>query len=184
MSLEQQVIALTEATEQLLEAVNTRKADLDTAETNASLSAQIAASAEQNVLSAAEMVNIQSGLVLQAVNNPGLIAVGEDLTTSNTIGTVATDINAIAIVAQNISDVTLLADVTAVAENIADIETTVDNLPSILAASTNATKAAASAQQATSALETILALGGFNFDCGEPSTNYGGATPFDCGGPV
>lgn len=102
MSLEQQVIALTEATEQLLEAVNTRKADLDTAETNASLSAQIAASAEQNVLSAAEMVNIQSGLVLQAVNNPGLIAVGEDLTTSNTIGTVATDINAITIVAQNI----------------------------------------------------------------------------------
>ena len=136
MSLEQQVIDLTQVTEQLLQAVNTRKVDLDTAETNASLSAQIAASAERNALSAAEMVNIQSGLVLQAVNNPGLIAVGEDLTTSNTIGTVATDINAIAIVAQNISDVTLLADVTAVAENIADIETTVDNLPSILAAST------------------------------------------------
>ena len=57
MSLEQQVIDLTQVTEQLLEAVNTRKADLDTAETNASLSAQIAASAEQNVLSAAQLAN-------------------------------------------------------------------------------------------------------------------------------
>ena len=62
MSLEQQVIALTEATEQLLEAANTRKADLDTAETNASLSAQIAAT------SAADRV--QTGL--------DRIATGED----------------------------------------------------------------------------------------------------------
>ncbi len=42
MSLEQQVIDLTQATEQLLQAVNTRKVDLDIAETNAALSAQAA----------------------------------------------------------------------------------------------------------------------------------------------
>ena len=184
MSLEQQVIDLTQATEQLLQAVNTRKVDLDIAETNAALSAQVASAAKIAVLSAAETVEIQSGLVLQAANNPGLIAVGEDLVTTNTIGAVAADITAVTTVAQNIADVTLLADVTAVAENIETIQTTVDNLPVILTASANATSAATSAQQATSALETILALGGFNFDCGEPATNYGGATPFNCGGPV
>ena len=69
MSLEQQVIALTEATEQLLEAVNTRKADLDTAETNASLSAQIAASAASTAnarATAAESAAVDAAQAAQA----------------------------------------------------------------------------------------------------------------------
>ena len=55
MSLEQQVIDLTQATEQLLQAVNTRKVDLDTAETNAALSAQAAATEADEAAAQAEL---------------------------------------------------------------------------------------------------------------------------------
>ena len=70
MSLEQQVIDLTQATEQLLQAVNTRKVDLDTAETNAALSAQDAdASAVDANMSAGEAA-AQAELAQKWAQNP------------------------------------------------------------------------------------------------------------------
>ena len=51
-------------------------------------------------------------------------------------------------------------------------------------ATAKAGEAATSATSAQSALADILALGGFNFDCGNATSQYGGATPFNAGGAL